>query len=197
MKKVLLIAAFILGFHRLANAQVRYGLTAGVQSSTLRFSGGGLRLSTSGLAGVHLGAVAEYSLNDNLSVRPELLFSMKGGSITDGSDVARLRTSYIELPVQGVYKYEVGLGKLVGGLGPYIGLFIGGNSDGERIESGTDLKAFDAGLRLLGGYELTEQNLSFQLVYNTGLANIAPSSGLVKMTNSTVGLSVSYFFGER
>jgi hypothetical protein len=196
MKKILLLTTSLICFHLSTYAQLRFGLTGGIQSSKLQVSASGFNVNTSGLFGVHVGGVAEYTVNDNFFIRPELLLSFKGGTLSDGFDKYRTNLTYLEVPIQAVYKYEVGTGKLVGGIGPYLGFLLGGMDDDERIEVGTDVKALDAGLRLLGGYELTEKNLMLNLFYNVGLANINPSSS-AKLKNSTFGLSVTYFLGER
>lgn len=196
MKKILFLSAILIFAQLTTYAQLRFGITGGLQSSKVNMSASGLTINTSGLFGVHAGGVAEYAVNENFFIRPELLFSLKGGRLKDGSDTYTLSLSYLELPIQGVYKYEVGSGKLVGGIGPYFGFLLGGKDDDEKIEVGTDIKGLDAGLRFLGGYELTDKNLSLNLFYNSGLANINPGSG-IKIRNSTIGVSVTYFLGER
>lgn len=195
MKKALLALMVLLGVGTVAHAQEppRFGLVGGLQSSSLRST-----VSTNGLFGVHIGGMAELSLTDNIVIRPQLLYSLKGGS----EDGLTVRLSYLELPVHAVYKTEVGSGKLFGGLGPYLGFMVSGRvSDGvdsEALTIGDDIKGFDAGLSLMGGYELTEQKLSVNLFYNTGFANLNPgSSSTTKTTNGTFGLSVAYFLGQQ
>ncbi len=183
--------------HVTTYAQLRFGITGGLQSSKMHASALGRSISTGSIFGAHVGGVAEYAINDNIFIRPELLLSFKGGTENDGGDLYKLSLTYLELPIQGIYKYEIGSGKLVGGIGPYLGFLLGGkDEDGDPIAVGDDIKGFDAGLRLLGGYELTDKNLGINLFYNTGLANVVPGSR-VSVKNSTIGLSISYFFGER
>lgn len=196
MKKLLLLTTSLIFVQITTYAQLRFGLTGGLQSSKINISASGLRVNTSGLFGAHVGGVAEYAVNDNVFIRPELLLSFKGGALRDGVDSYKLNLTYIELPIQGIYKYEVGSGKLVGGVGPYFGFLLGGKDDDEPIKVGTDIKGLDVGLRLLGGYELTDKNLGINLFYNSGLANINPISGAT-IRNSTIGLSVTYFLGGR
>ncbi|AQG80387.1 porin family protein [Spirosoma montaniterrae] len=198
MEKALLLLVVSIGISLSAQAQLRYGLTAGLQSAKMRFSGSGLSISTQGQVGVHLGAVAEFSLSEKFVLRPQFGLSLKGGRLLDDGDVLRTNLTYLELPVHLAYKHELASGnKLVGGIGPYFGFLLGGNSDGERIVTGEDLKGFDAGLSLMGGYEITDKNLTVNLFLNPGMANLVPglNSSDVKATNSTFGLSVSYFLG--
>lgn len=196
MKNLLLLTTSLICVQLTTYAQLRYGLAGGLQSSKVHLSALGLSINTNGMFGAHVGGVAEYAVSDNFFIRPELLLSFKGGTFKNGIDSYKLNLTYLELPIQGIYKYEIGSGKLVGGIGPYFGFLLGGKDDDEPIVVGTDIKGLDAGLRFLGGYELTEKNLGINLFYNMGLANINPDSG-AKIRNSTIGVSVTYFFGER
>lgn len=194
MKKTVLCALTLLGLISVAAAQTptRFGIVGGLQSSTIRFSSSGVNLNTSGKFGIHLGGVAEVPLTEQIMLRPQLLYSMKGGTINGNT----ASFSYIELPVHAVYKIETGNGKVFGGLGPYFGFQAGAtDEEGDKI---TEFNGIDVGLSLLGGYELTEKKLAFNLFYNSGLANIykSSSSSSVSVTNGVFGLSVAYFFGE-
>jgi Outer membrane protein beta-barrel domain len=200
MKKLLLLFTAVIGFQVAAQAQgIRYGLTAGLQSSHQRFSGNGLSIATSGLFGIHLGGVAEYAISDAIVIRPQLGLSLKGGRLLDDGDVYKTNLTYIDLPVHAVYKYEAGPGKILGGIGPYFSLFAGGKDDGDKLKVGTNIKGFDMGLSLMAGYELTDKNLSINLFYSPGLLNLVPSKYNTrgKYTNSTIGISVAYFLGEK
>ena len=196
MKKLLLLTTLLTCFQVGTYGQLRFGLTGGLQSSKITASASGVSLNTSSVLGFHLGGVAEYAVNDNIYIRPELLFSSKGGVFKSGTSSFKLNTSYIELPIQVLYKYELQSGKLVGGLGPYFGFLLGGTDTGRAISVGTDVKGVDAGLKLIGGYELLEPGLMINLFYNAGLANINPDSD-VTIKNSTVGLSLTFLLGER
>jgi Outer membrane protein beta-barrel domain len=198
MKKFTLLFIAVIGFQVVAEAQqLRYGFTAGLQSSKLAISGNnGLSITSNGLFGIHLGGVAEYSINDNIAIRPQFGLSLKGGRFNTLGTNFKTNLTYIDIPIHAVYKYEVGPGKIMGGVGPYFSFFMGGKSADEKLKSGTDIKGLDVGLSLMGGYELTAQNLSINLFYNPGLANIDPDNSSVKLRNSTFGLSVAYFLGE-
>jgi hypothetical protein len=186
MKQNLLLLAALLGVGFTTQAQntPRFGIMGGLQSASIRST-----ISSDGKFGIHLGGVAEIPVSEQFVIRPQLLYSMKGGS-SFGSSVS---LNYIELPVHAVYKAEVGNGKLFGGIGPYFGFLAGAtDEDGDKID---DINSFDAGFSLLGGYELTENKLAFNLFYNSGLTNLNTGSS-ISVTNGTFGLSVAYFFGD-
>lgn len=192
MKTILLSFVLLISMSTLTHAQIskRFGVVGGLHSASIRSTGLDSKF------GFHIGGVAELAINDNVLIRPQLLYSTKGASVSAGGLTYSINLSYIEIPIHAVYKAEVGTGKLFGGLGPYIGILAGArDSDGDDVDG---LKTVDAGLSLLGGYELTEQKISVNLFYNTGFTNIAtnaPRTGSSN-TNSTFGLSVAYFFGE-
>jgi hypothetical protein len=189
MKKIVFTVLSVLSFFAQVQAQnpARFGVVGGIQSSTIR----GQTLSSDGKFGFNLGGVAELSLSDKFLIRPQLLYSSKGGVYQRYRDTY----SYIEIPVHAVYKAEVGQGKLFGGVGPYFAFLASAtNSIGLNLE---EVKGFDAGLSLMGGYELTEQKLSFNLFYNTGLTSIYSDASVSQtVTNGTFGLSVAYYFGD-
>jgi hypothetical protein len=171
------------------------------------------------VARFHAGVNAELGLADEFYVQPGVLFSTKGTKFK-GSD-ASLNISYIEVPINLLYKPELGGGKLLLGFGPYIAFGIGGKLKANNGESRTIafknevttsdltsgrpyLRRLDAGANLLFGYELSSQ-LSVQLNTQLGLTKINSTyKGVVgvignndreKFRNTGFGLSVGYRFG--
>ena len=79
-KKVLLtaVAIFAFGF---ANAQeVKFGVKAGLNMSTVQ----GGYYSGAVKPGFHIGGLAEIKLNDKFAIQPELLYSLKGSDYNAG-----------------------------------------------------------------------------------------------------------------
>ena len=160
----------------------------------------------------HAGFNAELPLADDFFVQPGVLFSTKGTKFK-GSNT-RLNLSYIEVPVNLLYKPALGNGKLLLGFGPYLAFAVSGKlkpengndrsitfkneiSIGEAL-SGNFLRAFDAGGNLLVGYELSS-NLSVQLNAQLGFVNIYPDIAGVANNNrinknTGFGLSLGYRF---
>jgi Outer membrane protein beta-barrel domain len=160
----------------------------------------------------HAGVNAELPLADDFFVQPGVLFSTKGTKFK-GSDV-KLNLSYIEVPINLLYKPTLGSGKLLLGFGPYVAFAVSGklkpeNGNDRSITfkneisiaeaiSGNYLRGFDAGGNLLFGYELSS-NLSVQLNAQLGLLNIYPDIDGVTNNNrinknTGFGLSVGYRF---
>jgi hypothetical protein len=147
------------------------------------------------------------------------LFTTKGTKSKDDED-AKVNLSYIEVPINFLYKPELGMGKLLLGIGPYIAFGIGGKvSNGDGKETDVEFtkevsaanysaatsqglfpyfKRFDAGGNLLVGYEFSNK-FSFQLNAQLGMTNINSeikdvSSDNTKFKNTGFGLSVGYRF---
>ncbi len=111
--------------------------------------------------------------------------------------------SYIELPVNFIYKPELGEGRMILGFGPYAAYGIGGKAKIDDSESDVafgdepwETKRFDAGANLLAGYEFSNK-LSFQLNAGLGLVNInnrAENDSKSTTKNTGFGVSLGYRF---
>jgi len=192
-----------------ATAQVRVGVTGGVQLANQPVKFSSITLTSDRLVGYHAGLLLDAPLAGNLSLRPQLLYSVKGGKYDLGGfsgglvDDLKTTINYLEIPIQLMYGLEAGPGQVKIGAGPYIGYAINGKTSGssngqsgsETIEFGSgqdQTKRLDYGLRLSAGYELTS-GLGVTAFYAPGLANLANTSqGSVK--NIAFGLSLSYLF---
>lgn len=161
--------------------------------------------------GFHLGVNAEVNLADEFYLQPGLLFSTKGAKSGEGESKTTVNISYVEIPVNFIYKPELGEGKLLLGAGPYLGIGVGGKvKSGDASSSikfknkvdpehaGAQLKRMDAGANLLAGYELSSK-ISVQLNAQLGLTNINPkmegdSESKAKSKNTGFGISLGYRF---
>jgi hypothetical protein len=167
--------------------------------------------------GFNLGLNAEIPIGIDFYVQPGIIYSSKGASKINGSSKASI--SYIEIPVNLLYKPELGSGKLLLGFGPYVAFGVGGryefgNGNGDRtikfknkITPAQALaidnfyyKGLDAGANLLFGYEWLNR-FSVQLNAGLGLVDITPkvegaSTGKTKQNNTGFGVSFGYRFGR-
>lgn len=162
--------------------------------------------------GFHVGVNAEIPVGTGSYLQPGILYSQKGAeSTTNGNNEVDL--SYIEVPVNFVYKPVLGTGRVLLGFGPYVGVGIGGKvkSNGTKTdveftnehstETNTadfaEFKRLDYGGNFLAGYEF-RNNVSFQINAQLGLANISPETNGVddktKRNNTGFGVSVGYRF---
>ena len=171
--------------------------------------------------GFHVGATAEFPLSEMFSFETGLLLSTKGFQISEEETEmgetykmeGKLNLLYLDIPLTGKAKFDVGGAKIYGVFGPYVGMGLSGKSkyeatyDGETeteeedIEWGSDedesdLKRLDFGLTMGAGVEIN--SIQIGLSYNFGLANISPyTEGGTKVNNRVLGLSVGYKFGGK
>jgi opacity protein-like surface antigen len=162
----------------------------------------GNKLENDMLIGFHAGVNLQLPVAPEFYFQPGLMFSTKGAKISTTS----YKLSYIELPLNFVYKALVGNGYFMLGFGPYVAYGIGGTDIEFKttVESGDSdaikyFKPFDAGANLFFGYELPA-GLFIQLNTQLGLLNINPEDNRItgdnksSVKNTGYGLSLGYRF---
>lgn len=188
--------------------RVSFGVRAGINFQNLNGKdGSGNMLKNNLVPRYHLGINVEIPIVPDICLQPNLLFSTKGAS----SNNAQFNISYVELPINLIYKPLLGKGHLMLGFGPYLAYAVGGkvtfNGGSEKIifkssRSNQDLspvlKPFDAGGNMLFGYEFASK-ISLQLNVQLGLVNINPKNDSNPGDQSTLkntgfGLSAGYRF---
>lgn len=163
--------------------------------------------------GFNVGVNAEVPVAPDFYVQPGVLFTTKGAKGKSDKDI-KVNISYIEIPINFLYKPVLGSGKLLLGIGPYIAFGIGGkstnaNGDSKDIKFDSKVisseflmnpyfKRLDAGGNLLFGFE-TSSKLSVQLNAQLGLVNISPdiegtNNDKLKTKNTGFGVSLGYRF---
>lgn len=210
MKKIFLLGILSILFASASFAQMRLGVTAGLNvSNIVENDDEGSKYK----AGFQAGVIADFGITEKFSIMPELLFSQRGckidGPLEEGTSAnMSLTLNYLQLPVNAAYKFNVGRGsKLFVFAGPYIGYGIStkasakietedGNvtfsSDELKFGSKDDeVKAFDFGLNVGVGYEYGK--VFFKLQYNPGLINLSNDSD-VSLKNTNLAVSVGYYF---
>ncbi len=177
----------------------------------------GNKLENDLIVGYHFGINVQIPVAPEFYFQPGLQFSTKGAKNTLSVLSGTYKLSYIELPLNFVYKGLLGNGYFMVGLGPYVAygvggkaIYEGGSSSGEskikfkkEIVSGDPLttvyvKPFDAGGNIFFGYEMAG-GLFMQLNAQLGMIDIQPDNYLLPDDNSTLkntgyGLSLGYRF---
>lgn len=145
----------------------------------------GNKLENDMILGFHAGVNIQIPVAPEFYFQPGLLFTTKGAK----NLTSTYKLSYIELPLNFVYKGLLGNGYVMVGFGPYVGYAIttkGGDFGG-------DFKAFDAGGNVFAGYELAS-GIFLQLNTQFGMLNIKNSSDKSSIKNTGFGLSIGYRF---
>jgi len=206
-------------------AQVIFGLKAGLNLANILDKDDNATYSSNYKykTGFHFGATAEFPVSKVFSIEPGLLYSQKGflkpvsASAFDGlalsSAEIKATFSYLEIPVNAVYKIDLRGTKFLISGGPFLGYalsaklkateaVLGDNSDQKEFtlnignKESDDLKPLDYGLNLGTGVEIND--LTFGIQYGLSLANIAPVNDQGwKIKNKVLGFSVGYKFGSK
>jgi hypothetical protein len=207
MKKVLLFCVAILTAG-ITFAQTKVGIIAGPNFSSITSKN---MIANSGketsdlLVGLRAGVTLDLPLAQEFYIGTGLLYAGKGGKNKDNSDF-KTTLSYLQIPINFLFKPEVGAGKLNLGAGPYVAYGIGGKNKGTignvtaeykafDDESGDlKLKRFDAGVGVVAGYELNN-GLNFGLNADLGLVNAYEKTDNDRsFKNTSFGVYVGYKF---
>lgn len=167
--------------------------------------------------GGHAGLLFGFDLSDKLMLQTGLLVNTKGFKLKeiDGQykETFKFNTTYLDIPVLVSYQQEFGSNmKFIGGLGPVLGIAIGGKGvyieqykdekekESEKILFGStdndDMKRIDFGLMLQAGLQV--EKVRFGLFYNQGLVNVANYNvDGYRMKNRVIGISAAYVLDLR
>lgn len=198
------------------------GILGGVNFQNLNgkdFTGD--KLENDLIVGFHAGVNVQIPVAPEFYFQPGVLFSTKGAKHTGdvlGTDYTGTTSiSYIEVPLNLVYKGLLGNGYVLLGLGPYVGYGIMGKVKAEGgsvstdqdiefknvVELGDDplvpyFKAFDAGGNIFFGYEMLS-GIFAQLNAQLGMLNINPEYKAIpddksSIKNTGFGFSLGYRF---
>ena len=196
------------------------GILGGVNFQNLNgkdFNGD--KLENKLILGFHAGANVMIPIAPEFYFQPGVLFSTKGAKHEENALTTTVNLSYIEVPLNFVYRGSLGSGFIFLGLGPYLGYAImgkvktesGGITDKRDIEFQnvvelTDpppsavpyYKALDVGANIFFGYELPA-GIFAQMNAQLGLVKINPENkhqvdDKSSIKNTGFGLSLGYRF---
>ncbi|HEU4860453.1 MAG TPA: porin family protein [Chitinophagaceae bacterium] len=199
-----------------------FGLRAGVNFQNINGKDeNGDKVKNDILTGFNVGVNAEIPVGVDFYFQPGLLYSLKGAKSEDDilgqSFNTTLKISYLEIPLNLIYKPLLGNGHLLLGFGPYVAFGVGGEATYEgggssltekvkfkKTVSSSDpndvvyIRPMDAGANLLAGYEFANR-FSFQLNTQLGLVKINPeyegvSNDESSVKNTGFGISLGYRF---
>lgn len=213
MKKFLFPALLLFAFT--ANAQIKYGLKAGVNFANITIKSSGMSISPESQTSYHVTGFADIGISEKFSFQPGLSLQGKGYKmVVSESDVTIKGTAnvaYLEVPLNGVLYLPAGKGDIFLGAGPYIAFGLFGKStvdsnvpdfdipdeDAKFGNSAADnVSPIDFGLNFMAGYQL-KSGLLFNAGYGLGLGNTIPKDAREddsKQTNKVFSISIGYSF---
>lgn len=222
MKKILLSFAAVALFAVGAQAQVSYGIKAGVNMGKYSNVDESMKDYAKFNPSYYLTGYADLSVAPNFSIQPGISLQGKGAKFKNSEGGASVSISQdvmsIEIPVNLVYYIPTGdAGTVFLGAGPYAGYAISGKNkvkwsgitdfedegfdtaDGSLstdIEFGKDkdMKPFDAGVNFLAGFKLSNGFL-INAGYGLGLTNLSTSSDSDdKFSNRVISVGIGFQF---
>ncbi len=144
--------------------------------------------------GFHAGGFLDYGISDFVSIRPELLFSMKGYEAATPLGDAEVSLNYLDLPILARINAD---GLFFEG-GPTLGYLLSSSMEigGKSLDGDDDgMAKFELGYAAGLGYQLPT-GLGIGLRYQGGITSIFDDSD-GKARNSVFQLSLSYTLGGR
>jgi hypothetical protein len=215
MKKYIFSILTVLITGVVAAQETRFGVLGGVNLQNINGKDtDGDKLENTLIPGFHAGVNILIPIADEIYFQPGLLFSTKGAELFDIDILdflnTKTRMNYLEIPLNLVYRGQLGNNFILLGLGPYVAYAINGNLivgdtkteldfDNEvMVFTGLVMRRFDAGANIFAGYELAS-GLFFQLNAQLGLLNINPevtsnNNDERAWKNTGFGLSLGYRF---
>jgi len=203
-------------------SKMSFGILGGVNFQNLNGKdASGDKLTNEMILGYHAGLNVQIPIAPQFYFQPGLMFSTKGAKNTYtilGTEITRTtKLSYIELPLNLVYKGALGNGFVMLGFGPYVGYAIGGNYlteggsvtyDNKIVFKGTitenddenhaTFKTLDVGGNIFAGYEMSS-GIFLQFDTQLGMVKINPentgnTNDKTAVKNTGFGLSVGFRF---
>ena len=192
MKKILITVVFAALAIAGANAQVKFGVRAGLNHTDQAVKEYDIKQETVPRISFYVGGLAEYAFNDVVLMDAGLTYSNQGykTKIGDGKVIDHT----LNLPVW--FKYDFA------GFRPKAGLYAGyilsqqlkGNGNSRTVDSDS-YNHFDYGIGLGAEYNLPNNGLFFEASYNSGLANLKKNGDAKNYENNRViQVGVGYKF---
>lgn len=103
MKKLSLLIAIVLVMTSMAHAQTTFGVRAGINFQNINGKSEGKNLENKLKTGINLGVNAEIGVAPDFYFQPGLLFTTKGAKMEGSGDV-KVNLSYLEIPMNLIYK---------------------------------------------------------------------------------------------
>jgi len=210
MKQAIAIAALLLVGITTSNAQLRFGIKAGLNLANINFEGDYDEIDTKTIPSFHAGPVIEFGITENIGIGSGLIVSGKGFKVEEEILGEKLKSTsnpiYLQVPVTLNYSNS----GFFAAIGPYVGFGLFGNTKSEgfgddetdSIEFGNtendDYGPLDFGASIEAGYGFGALRITAS--YGLGLANVIPKdvTDLIdeKATHNVIGVSAAYLFGK-
>ncbi|MDN3586879.1 porin family protein [Pedobacter aquatilis] len=151
----------------------------------------------------YVGGTIDFSLSKVMYLQTGAMVVGKGGQNEFFGNKTKIKTFYVEVPVNFLYKLPFGIHKLLLGAGPYVAVAFDGHTklksaEGQKynmdINFVRDFKRTDFGLDFVTGLEFSK-HLTFNVGYGLGLLNIRGSGAdYITDRNQVLSAGLGYRF---
>jgi hypothetical protein len=195
--KTTLLTLLLVTGSQLLVAQATVGIRAGVMSSKQEVQEGDITEEYASKLGADIAFVADFPIGI-ISISPEFHWLQKGGKLEDlNGTVGEVSKTfnYLEIPLL----VKLNLGKKVGFFllaGPSVGYLLNGTDkdmDGSTTDIDLDFyKRAEFGAHVGGGIALGPIKIDVRYIF--GLTDITEDGQDIQITNSSIGVGVSFMF---
>ncbi|HEY4968245.1 MAG TPA: porin family protein [Puia sp.] len=192
MKKIIL-AFLITCICSITSAQVRFGIKAGYNLSTLIYSGTTSLDGEKSMSGFNAGIFASIPFSKTFSLVAESVYSSQGAGFQNAYGSGNFTYDYINIPV--LLRYRLSMG-IFFETGLQAGILLSANekSNGNTTNIMYRTYSQDFAWPMGLGYQIPNQHVGVDLRYNLGLTNISKSGSDVNVKNSVFQFGVFYTF---
>ncbi|OIQ22362.1 porin family protein [Lacinutrix sp. MedPE-SW] len=184
MKKLIVLIITFSSIINIMQAQdPNFGIKGGLNISNI--TGGDV--DRNNLFNFHIGGFAEFTLNEKLSIQPELLYTKQGSEV---ENTLKVKIDYLAIPV--LAKYYL-FDKFSVEAGPQFSFLVNDKiefSDNTTPDAETDASSFDFGLNFGFEYDVTT-HMFVQTRYNYGITTISENPDV---KNSVFQIALGYKF---
>jgi len=173
IKKISLVMALVATITSLSFGQLKYGVKGGLNISNLKMTFSGTTITNQNRTGFMVGGFAVYSINDKISIQPELLFAQYGckldGEMWYSDTDIDLKQNYLSIPIM----FNYSLGAITLSVGPQIGYLLSADVDVDTdgVDPMDFFNTMDFGITMGGAYEF-ENGFGIGARYYLGTSNI-------------------------
>ena len=194
MKKLLLLALSCAFLSTASQAQIKFGVKAGLNLATITGDNELQNLKMN--PNFYGGALVQIGLGKMFAVQPEVLYSGQGTKSNFESDDFKINLGYLNVPVLFRYNHPSGF---FAATGPQMGFLLSAQqkAGSDHIDVKSSFKSTDFSWAFGVGYMLKPINLGVEARFNQGLSNIAANSDQNSGTghNQVFQVGLVYMFG--
>jgi Outer membrane protein beta-barrel domain len=192
MKKIILVAV-VMCFTVFGNAQVRFGVKAGYNLSSLIYSGTLTLEGEKSKSGFYAGIFASVPFSKSFSLVPELFYSSQGANYQNSYGNGNLSYDYFNIPVLLRFKMKMGI---YFETGIQTGILLSANekNNGTTTEIMYKTYSTDFAWPVGLGYQIPGRHFGIDLRYNLGLINVLKSGSDANVKNSVFQFGIFYLF---